>query len=253
VRGTEPSVAAAEARLAERLLPEIPDAPTWVEVRELLRSGECRIFPGPSGAVVAGVGRPHLAVVGRPGVEAIRAAASAAPSGAELLVQVDAEDEVSRALPDWLREGAVIHAMSLEEAQAVPLGSPKVALLSRNRPPSFAHLPGVLRRELADALEARSHVAAAFVDELPVTFCYTASETETLWDASIDTLEPFRRRGLARDCARFLIQHMAVHGKAPVWGSFDSNAASLRLAEDLGFRPAGRLIVFFRPGEHPRS
>jgi RimJ/RimL family protein N-acetyltransferase len=86
-----------------------------------------------------------------------------------------------------------------------------------------------------------------------VTFCYTASETETLWDASIDTLEPYRRRGLARECARFLIHHMTVHGKAPVWGSFESNEASLGLARTLGFRPAGRLVVFFRPGEHPRS
>lgn len=52
---------------------------------------------------------------------------------------------------------------------------------------------------------------------------------------------------MARECAAFLIHHMTVHGKAPVWGAFDSNEASLRLAAALGFAPVGRLLVFRPP------
>jgi RimJ/RimL family protein N-acetyltransferase len=35
-------------------------------------------------------------------------------------------------------------------------------------------------------------------------------------------------------------------GKAPVWGALESNEASMKLAEKLGFTPVDRLIVFQR-------
>jgi GNAT superfamily N-acetyltransferase len=80
--------------------------------------------------------------------------------------------------------------------------------------------------------------------ELPVAFCYPVFETETLWDVSVDTLEAWRRRGLARACVEFLIDHMRRHGKEPVWGALVSNTASLALAASLGFGPVDRLAVF---------
>ena len=77
-----------------------------------------------------------------------------------------------------------------------------------------------------------------------MSFCYAASETETLWDVSIDTLEPWRGRGLARACCELLISHMARHGKSPVWGAVEGNFASMKMAERLGFRPVDTLTVF---------
>jgi GNAT superfamily N-acetyltransferase len=92
-------------------------------------------------------------------------------------------------------------------------------------------------------------VAAAILEGVAVAFCYPAYETETLWDVSIDTLEPYRRRGLARTCFEFLCDHMAAHGKVPVWGALASNSASLSLAARLGFEEVDRSIVFLREGD----
>ncbi|MFN2385025.1 MAG: GNAT family N-acetyltransferase [Thermoanaerobaculia bacterium] len=240
-------------RAAAALLRDLPDTPQWVETRSILLSGECRVSTDPLGSIVGQARWPQLAVVGRPDPDALRDAASAAPERTEILVPPDSEDHVGRTLPEWKRWVAVIHSLPPGVAETTPMGASRVALLSRNRPPPLPHVPEELRRELEEALQTRSHVAAAHVDGAPVSFCYTASETETLWDVSIDTLAPFRRRGLALDCARFLIQHMTVHGKEPVWGSFENNQASLRAARSLGFRPVARILVFFRRGEEPRS
>ena len=246
--GPDPAHGAAAA-----LLRDLPDTPEWVETRGILLSGQCTVFTDAAGAIVAQPRWPHLAIVGRPDAEALREAASDAPYRSELLVPPDSEDHVASALPEWDRQRAVIHSLPAGLAEVMTPGSSRVSLLSRNRPPSLLHVPEELRKELEDALQTCSHVAAASEEEVPVSFCYAGSETETLWDVSIDTLTPFRRRGLAADCARFLIQHMTVHGKEPVWGSFESNGASLRIARALGFLPVAEIVVFFRRGEAPRS
>ncbi len=87
-------------------------------------------------------------------------------------------------------------------------------------------------------------MVAAFVDNRVASICYACRESESLWDISIDTLEPYRRRGLAAACVRFLIRKMRQEGKEPVWGAVDSNIASLGLATKLGFRPVARIAVF---------
>jgi predicted GNAT family acetyltransferase len=71
--------------------------------------------------------------------------------------------------------------------------------------------------------------------------------TGSLWDLSIDTLQPFRRCGYAGLCAAYVIDQMNREGKRPVWGAAESNEASLRLASKLGFRPVDRITVFWRP------
>lgn len=237
---------------AAALLRVLPDTPQWVETRSILLSEECVVFSDPAGAVVTQPRWPHVAIVGLPDATVLREAAARAPHRAELLVPPESEEHVLRALPGWERLDAIIHSLPAGVAETMPTGTSRVGLLSRNRPSPLLHVPEDLRRELEDALESCSHVAAAYEDGIPVSFCYPGSETETLWDVSVDTLSPFRRRGLAGDCARFLIHHMTVHGKEPVWGSFESNEASLYLAQVLGFQPVARLVVFFRKGEEPR-
>jgi hypothetical protein len=86
---------------------------------------------------------------------------------------------------------------------------------------------------------------AAFVGEVPVSFCYVASETEGLWDVAIDTLEEHRRRGHAAQCVSFLIRHMRhTAGKEPVWGAVEANVPSMSLAAKLDFVPVDRVFVF---------
>ena len=87
-------------------------------------------------------------------------------------------------------------------------------------------------------------MAAVWADGRPVSFCYPVWQTETRWDVSIDTLAPYRGRGLGARAARTLIRHMRGIGRAPVWGALESNAASRALAARLGFLEAGGIAVF---------
>jgi RimJ/RimL family protein N-acetyltransferase len=79
-----------------------------------------------------------------------------------------------------------------------------------------------------------------------VSFCYATSETETLWDVSIDTLAAWQGRGLAAGCVGAMVERMLAVGKRPVWGAAERNAASLALARKLGFEPVDRLALVTR-------
>ena len=103
------------------------------------------------------------------------------------------------------------------------------------------HLPEPSRREYALDWVARRPMAVAIADDRPLCFCYAAFTTESLWDVSIETLAPYRRRGLAAACFLALAAHMAAAGKTPAWGAMDDNPASLGLAARLGFVRDARL------------
>lgn len=94
-------------------------------------------------------------------------------------------------------------------------------------------------------------VVAVFAGALPVAFAYVASETETLWDVSIDTLPSHRRRGYAAAAALHLMRVMRARGKTAVWGALDDNPASANLARRLGFVENGTLWVLTRNASEP--
>jgi GNAT superfamily N-acetyltransferase len=107
------------------------------------------------------------------------------------------------------------------------------------------HLPSGLRFEIEHA-RAIAPVAVALADGRPVSFCYPCWVTETLWDVSIDTLDGYRRRGLAARAVGFMIARMRESGREPVWGAMESNVASLALARALAFVPVDEIVVFSR-------
>jgi GNAT superfamily N-acetyltransferase len=109
----------------------------------------------------------------------------------------------------------------------------------------LGHLPPGLRHEITYAREV-APLAAVFIDNLPVSFCYPCWRTESLWDVSIDTLADYRGRGFALHAAQFMISRLAREGLAPVWAAPESNAPSLRLARRLGFDPVDENVVFSR-------
>jgi len=117
-----------------------------------------------------------------------------------------------------------------------------VRLLNAGDPLDLNHVPRDLRRELEEAFTF-SPLAVACVTGMPVAFCYAGWVTETLWDVSIDTLEPWRNRGYAGAAATALLGAMRSRGKRAVWGALCSNGPSLRLAARLGFRPVSRVLV----------
>lgn len=96
-------------------------------------------------------------------------------------------------------------------------------------------------------------VVAAFDGNKAVAFAYVASEAETLWDLSIDTLPTHQRQGYAASAVVALIKIMQGKGKKAVWGALQSNHASLILARKLGFVPTDTLWVLSRAGTHSYS
>jgi RimJ/RimL family protein N-acetyltransferase len=112
---------------------------------------------------------------------------------------------------------------------------------------SLDHLPPDLRSELR-ITAGRSPIVVSLEEGHPVSFCYAASRTESLWDIAIDTLEEFRRRGHAARCVAFMVRLMGKEGLRPVWGAEEWNRASLGLAAKLGFYPVEELVVFWPAG-----
>ena len=105
-------------------------------------------------------------------------------------------------------------------------------------------VPNHLLSELNDAAEEDLTIIAALDGKLPVAFAYIASQTESLWDVSIDTIRSHRRQGFAT--AIHLMSKMRQAGKSAVWGALESNLASWHLAKRLGFVENGKLWVLNR-------
>lgn len=223
------------------LIHRVPDIPRWVEARGMLLCGRCEVFGADaSGFVVRSTTNKLVSIVGKPARSAILEAVSRTGEGVEILVTPEGRAELHHSLEDWVTHAAILHDLATIRSGVVE--EDDICFLG--------HVPEGLPSSLHSELESaiRWHpIAAALVDGKPVSFCYAAAETETLWDVSVDTLEPYRRRGYAARCVTWLTRYMAAQGKAPVWGATEDNPASLNLAKKLNFRPVGRLFIFTPP------
>jgi len=251
-------------------LTRVPDEPRWIDTRGMLLSGRASVIGHSTsagiipGAIVVVADSALASIIDRPEPHAIADVVASLPGDVNVLAQMENADDVSRALPTWKRHRAIIHVL-----RGVPswhsTSDPNTRVFTQASAPRFDHVPGSLSRELLDALNGRtisrfvpgavppagahiSHVtvpmAAAWADGRPVAFCYPVWQTETLWDVSIETLEPYRGRGLGASAARTLIQHMRRTGRAPVWGALETNTASRALAARLGFVETAGIAVF---------
>lgn len=222
------------------------DTPRWVETRFMLLRGEA-VVTGLSADrrhfVAASSRWPLVSVVGRPDGAFIQGAVECADDDLNVLCAEEHADHVAEALPDWRRIGATIHAWPGDVPLPARPPAAEARLMESGELQALRHLPADLREELIIA-SAYSPVAGAFAGGAPVAFCCASAVTETLWDIGIDTLDGYRRRGLARKAAQLLMATMGARGQWPVWGSEDGNEPSLALARKLGFVPVERLAVF---------
>lgn len=231
-----------EDDIRRRYLSQLPDVPLWVETKDLLLWEGSRLLENPSrnGFVVWSAEDGSGAVVGEPEPDAL---AQAAREVSELLAFADNVDRVRSLLPGFDAELADIFSAPELLPPAPPhrcreIGPEEIA--------SSGHIPADLLKELHDVAEEAVTVVAAFDDALPVAFAYVASETESLWDVSIDTIESHRRMGYAAAAALHLMRTMKANDKSAVWGALESNRASANLARRLGFVENDRLWVLTR-------
>jgi hypothetical protein len=234
------------------VLTGLPDLPRWVEARGMLLTGRGHIVPNRAGDPPTIVSSPSvlLAVVMRwddPG--ALARAFDQVPREFSVVAPEEAAPALAPLGARRSREGATLFHLPPAAAEALPPTAGCARLLRADEYRYLDYLPPILRGELRDAC-AYSPIACAFVDGRPVAFCYCGWETDAHWDVSIDTLEAYRRRGLASAAATCLLQHMAAKGKTAVWGSVDSNDASFGLAQKLGLTPVDRLLVLYPDPAH---
>ncbi len=229
-----------------RLAQALPDTARFVETRSLLLNNTCEVFGlEESDGLHFVVCEPNpdlICIIGNPAIETIQQAIALIKSTGVVLAFDDNFERVTDALPGWQAERATLHLLGASpQLPEVPAG--RVRFITKTEIAALTDLPDELKEELLGAAEF-SPIAATIADDQPVSFCYSGSETETLWDISIDTLESYRQRGYAALSVAFLIDHMKRRGKLPVWGAVASNAASLGLAAKLGFVAVDELFVF---------
>jgi GNAT superfamily N-acetyltransferase len=228
----------------------IPDEPLWIDLRGLLLTERCEIWAETNpehGFVARSWDYPFASLFGEPRSELVIEATAAGlvafehlypRSEWQLLATPQNRSLVKTALPGWRRTGIVIHRPARDPVRPMVDPTAEIRLLPgglEEASLTLEHVPEKSRQELELEWVSSRPIAVAIVDGRAVTFCYAAFTTERLWDVSIETLEPFRRRGLGAACFLALAAHMVESGKTPAWGAMVDNPASLGLAAKLGF------------------
>jgi RimJ/RimL family protein N-acetyltransferase len=238
----------------EQCLSIAPDEPRFVQARGSLLAGY-PIQPAGAGAALVVDRRDDLAMLlGAAPPEALADAARAA-AVEWLLVQPEAHALARDALPGWSSQRATLHTLDPgvvsswppvpDYVRVIPHGALQDDARGTAGRDGLQHVPGDLRWEVVQA-NACSPIVCVENRNLLVSFAYGAYHTETLVDVSIDTLQPWRRRGFAADASRALVRSVVDGGRRPVWGALEHNEPSLRLAARLGFEPCGVLYLLQR-------
>lgn len=222
------------------LLQRIPDLPRNVELRGILLERSAVIHGEIEACVVRGRSDryPSLIVIGEPSLETIKEAVNLAPRS-EMIVFPESYGYIA-SIVGQPGVRAYTHRLMIDR---LPTDLRETRLLFDSDARLMVSVPEPLRGELDEALRDVP-VAAAFADGWPVSFCYPCAISETLWDISIDTIEHFRRRGLAGLAVALMVGHMRDLGKEPIWGAIESNLASIGLARKLGFEVVDEAYIF---------
>lgn len=222
-------------------LAHLADIPKWVEVRDLLINPESRIisFNAPHSFAVWHESDAIGAFVGVPDANIPTDVLQSIQGCDELLAFADNRSNVATILPNFIAERANIYR------QCRPASSPSkpTKRLSLREIEWLAEHHNDLFAELQWALFQDVPVWAALCDAQPVSFAYAASQSETLWNMSVDTLDAYRQQGYAKAVTLALMSEMQAQGKTAVWGALDSNNASNQLALSLGFELVDELWV----------
>jgi hypothetical protein len=244
----------------------VPDEPQWIDLKGLLVSGRCDIWAEADpdqGFVALSRDYPFASLFGKLGTEVITAATNAGLAASslphlrnqwQLLATPQNRSLVESALPGWSRAGIALLRPEKPAERPEPDPSTEIRLLPNGHHEAGFHLdhvPEASRYEISLDWVSRRPMAVGIVSGLPVAFCYAAFTTERLWDVSVETLEQYRRRGLAAACYLALAAHMGKSNRTPAWGAMLDNPASLGLAAKLGFVRDSTLERWSPPQRYP--
>lgn len=90
------------------------------------------------------------------------------------------------------------------------------------------------------AMLEEGFVAGGFVEGALVSIAWTSALTENYADIGVNTLEPYRCRGLATAAASNVARRVQEAGKTAVWSCAEHNVASLRVAQKICFKEVCR-------------
>jgi len=214
----------------------------------MLLSGRCQLFGvdeiSPLSFAVSSPEMELISVAGFPAKKAILEAVATNRNQSEILATSENSKHVAEALPDWTVSLAKLHVLG-GEPHLPAISANVVRLLTLAEIEAITNLPLDLKEELTTTCRY-SPVAVTIVEGEPVSFCYAGSQTESLWDISIDTVAGYRNKGYAAACVAYMIELMSQQKKQPVWGAYETNEASLRLAAKLGFVAVDTITVLQR-------
>lgn len=226
---------------------KLPDLPRWVEARSLLFREDCEIFGLQEELDLSLVLRDpdarSIFVISRPIKEAVEDAVEKNGCAGEVIAPHEQAAWLAEVLPGWMRAAIIVH--DLPDTQYLPEAPDGMVRFLDPAALQQLSIADELKQELSSGAE-QSLIAATFVEQHPVSFCYAGAMTESLWDISIDTVPEYRRRGNAARCVAHMIRYMYMQGKRPVWQALEDNPASWRLAQKLGFVPVDELVLFRR-------
>jgi GNAT superfamily N-acetyltransferase len=221
-----------------RLRDALPDVPRWLEVRALLALPSSELFVSSEGFVVSARSAKLAAAVGTPEPRLFEAALEHADPGWTLLAAPEDAPAVTAALPGFSRARALLHVLS-GPTPRLASPDPDVIAISAS---DLERLPESLAQELSRVVDEHE-VFGLEIASVIAAVAYVPWQTERLYELSVVTLAPHRRKGYGERVARALLDRRD-EVRRPVWSSHENDTASLQLGRRLGFREFDEVIVF---------
>ena len=238
-----------------RLADTLPDVPTTVISRHLLKRGLCTAYISGSlehvdTLVVDGCAPGEPSCHGSD-VEMVWNALRDVPGW--FAANVDAV--IAAGLERRVREDEGVATRTLGDlyfvlrVPVVVRGQPIVRLLTPEDVALIDSAPADLRGagfESPLAMLCDGIVAAAIMDNRTVAIAHTGAVTDGFADIGVVTAEAWRKQGLSTACASLVAREIQASGRVPVWSCGETNLASLRVAAKLGFEFIGRRVYVIR-------
>jgi len=219
----------------------VPDLPRWVEASAIVGTGQHWIEAAGAGQVIGHAPSSLMVAFGDVDAAAVAAIAAARP-GWSMLAAPEREDvrEALAAIGWWVEAARLF---TLPDPASLPDDEGAAPLPADT---DLGHAPPALAAEVR-AEQERGTVWTAVVDGAPACFAFAPWRSARWFDVSVDTLVGYRQLGLATRVVTAMIRAERAEGREPVWGAVESNAASQRLAERLGFAAIDALWVATAP------